>query len=44
MIPTAITMNMMGMEILQTVTEVVWDQVTEEQLQPPDAIKALLDK
>ena len=41
-VPTKITMGMMGMEIKQSVDEVVWDTVTEDQLQPPDAIKALM--
>ncbi|REJ73408.1 MAG: hypothetical protein DWQ36_02350 [Acidobacteria bacterium] len=44
MVPTQTTMNMMGMEIKQSVSEVTWDSVTEDQLQPPDSIKALLDK
>lgn len=42
MIPTSSVMSMMGMEIVQTVESVTWDDVDPSVFVPSDAIKALL--
>ena len=41
-IPTSTTMSMMGMEIVQTVESVSWDDVDPSVFEPSDSIKALL--
>ena len=40
---TVLKMTAMGMEIKNTVTEVTYDNVTPEQVEPPDSIKALIN-
>lgn len=35
--------EMMGMEIVQTITELTWDDVADDAFEPPDSIKALLE-
>ena len=42
-IPTTTTMSMMGMEIVQTIESVTWDDVDPGVFEPSDAIKALLE-
>ena len=41
-IPTSTTMTMMGMEIVQTVESITWDDVEASVFEPSDAVKALL--
>ena len=40
--PTSTTLQMSGMEIIQTVDETTFDDVEENAFEPPDSIKALI--
>jgi len=42
LVPTTTVMQMMGMEIRQTVDEVTYDDVEDASLEPPDSVKALM--
>lgn len=42
LVPTSNAMSLMGMEIIQTVESVTWDDVDPSVFEPSDAIKALL--
>ncbi len=42
MIPTSTVMNVMGMEMTQTIESVTWDDVDPSVFEPSDSIKALL--
>ena len=42
MIPTSTVMNLMGMEMIQTIESVTWNDVDPSVFEPSDSIKALL--
>ena len=43
LVPTLTTMEMMGMEIRQTVSEVTYDDVEASAFEPPDSVKTLME-
>ena len=42
-LPGKTTTEVMGMEITQTIDEVIWDDVPEDAFEPPASIKALME-